>query len=135
MLALRWSDFDEESSVLRIERAMEKDSQETKQTKGKESRAMPIMPRIATLLLEWREQQKSWYGECSLEWTPEAPIVQSKSAKHMLSSTYERWWRKNRSELGLGDDVTLHTFRHGFASYLIVECGVDPTTEIGRAHV
>lgn len=128
MLALKWSDYDADSSVLRIERAMEKDSQNTKQTKGKESREMPLMPRIAALLSDWKEQQRHWYQECNLEWSLDAPIVQSTNAKHVLSSTYERWWRQNRIKLGLDENATLHAFRHGFASYLIVECGVDPTT-------
>ncbi|MEG0759741.1 tyrosine-type recombinase/integrase [Gordonibacter sp.] len=55
-------------------------------------------------------------------------MCHSRNAKHILSSTYERWWRQNRCRLRVPDFATIHTMRHTFSTLLIVYCGADTST-------
>lgn len=128
MLALTWMEYDEVESILHVRHSMERDTQERKSTKTKETRTIPLMPAAKTVLLEWRSRQQAYFKARGLRWSKGHPICHNSKGTHILSSTYERWWRNNRDRLGVPEFATLHTMRHTFATILIVNCGVDTST-------
>ena len=107
---------------------MERDTQERKSTKTKETRTIPLMPAAKAVLLEWRSRQQAYFKARGLRWSKGRPICHNSKGTHILSSAYERWWRNNRDRLGVPEFATLHTMRHTFATILIVNCGVDTST-------
>lgn len=128
MLALTWREFDEPTGVITVKHSMERDTQVRKATKTKESRTIPLMPAARKLMAEWRSKQQDWFSGRGLTWSREHPICHNSKGTHILSATYERWWRNNRDRLGVPEGATIHTMRHTFATILIVNCGVDTST-------
>lgn len=128
MLALTWREFDEPTGVITVKHSMERDTQVRKATKTKESRTIPLMPAARKLMAEWRSKQQDWFSGRGLMWSREHPICHNSKGTHILSATYERWWRNNRDRLGVPEGATIHTMRHTFATILIVNCGVDTST-------
>ena len=128
MLALTWREFDETSGIVTVKHSMERDTQVRKATKTKESRTIPLMPTARKVMAEWRTQQQGWFESKGLRWSIEHPICHNAKGTHILSATYERWWRNNRDRLGVPKGATIHTMRHTFATILIVNCGVDTST-------
>lgn len=128
MLALTWMEYDEGESTLHVRHSMERDTQERKSTKTKETRTIPLMPAAKAVLLEWRSRQQAYFKARGLRWSKGRPICHNSKGTHILSSAYERWWRNNRDRLGVPEFATLHTMRHTFATILIVNCGVDTST-------
>lgn len=128
MLALTWREFDEPTGVVTVKHSMERDTQVRKATKTKESRTIPLMPAARKLMAEWRNRQQEWFSDRGLRWSREHPICHNSKGTHILSATYERWWRNNRDRLGVPEGATIHTMRHTFATILIVNCGVDTST-------
>ena len=128
MLAITWAEYDEAANVLIVRRSMEKDTQERKETKTKEARTIPLMPAAKNVLLDWRVRQQAYFENRKLKWSKAHPICNSSKGTHVLSSTYQRWWRNNRDRLKVPASATLHSMRHTFATLLIVNCGVDTST-------
>lgn len=128
MLALTWREFDERSGIITVKHSMERDTQVRKATKTKETRTIPLMPTACKVMVEWRTQQQAWFESRGLRWSREHPVCHNSKGTHILSATYERWWRSNRDRLGVPEGATIHTMRHTFATILIVNCGVDTST-------
>lgn len=128
MLALTWREFDERSGIITVKHSMERDTQVREVTKTKKTRTIPLMPTARKMMVEWRTQQQEWFESKGLRWSREHPVCHNSKGTHILSATYERWWRSNRDRLGVPEGATIHTMRHTFATILIVNCGVDTST-------
>lgn len=90
MLALTWMEYDEGESILHVRHSMERDTQEHKSTKTKETRTIPLMPAVKAVLLEWRARQQPSFKARGLRWSKDHPIRHNSKGTHVLSSTYER---------------------------------------------
>lgn len=90
MLALTWMEYDEGESILHVRHSMERDIQEHKSTKTKETRTIPLMPAVKAVLLEWRARQQPSFKARGLRWSKGHPIRHNSKGTHILSSTYER---------------------------------------------
>lgn len=101
MLALTWREFDERSGIITVKHSMERDTQIRKATKTKETRTIPLMPTARKAMVEWRTQQQEWFESKGLRWSREHPVCHNSKGTHILSATYERWWRSNRDRLGV----------------------------------
>ena len=128
MLALTWAEYDEVGNILTVNHSMERDTQERKDTKTKEVRTIPLMSAAKDVLLDWRKRQQAQFKSKGIKWSRHHPICNNSKGTHVLSSTYQRWWRNNRDRLKVPESATLHSMRHTFATLLIVNCGVDTST-------
>lgn len=89
MLALTWRDY--EGGVLSITKALDKEKQTCKKPKNEESRRVPVPMPLIPVLDEWRGvQQRIYADDLGLRWSEEAPIVNSRNAKHVLQRSFTR---------------------------------------------
>ena len=98
------------------------DPKEPKTQSGK--RTVPVDTRFIDKLRCWETVQEKRFAELRIKPTIDTPVVTSDVDGFMHPENLNRWWRKHRAELGLGD-FTLHQFRHIYASVLVGE-GADP---------
>lgn len=104
ILALRWEDVDLGRGVLYFDQT---------NTKSGKQRELPIDPELAAVL---REQKKvrSITGDAR-----EYVFTWRGRAVSCITTAFE----KARERAGLGEDVTLHTLRHTFASWYMINGG------------
>lgn len=129
MLALTWGDYSD--GTLRISKAMEKGSQNIKKTKTGDIREDPCPPILVDALTEWREIQKKQLEKSGLKQTKVTPIVQNRKGEHVLKTTFEKWFRKQKGSFGLPPEITIRGLRHAAASILQRDCHVDMATTMG----
>lgn len=129
MLALTWGDY--ENGSLHITKAMKKDSQESKKTKTEDIRNDPCPPILIDSLAEWRDIQAKLLEKMGLKQDSNTPIVSNKKGTHTLKSTFERWFRLQKTKYGLPEEFTIHGLRHTAATILQKDCQVDMATTMG----
>lgn len=126
MLALTWGDLD--GDCLHIWRSMVKDTQQTKATKTEDERFEPCPAVLVDVLAEWKFLQEQEFKAKGLRQSGETPIVSSKKGTHVLKTTFERWFRRNRVRMGLPEDFTIHGLRHTVTTILQKDIKADMTT-------
>lgn len=126
MLALKWTDY--EHNAINITKSLKREKQAFKSTKNEDTRVVPCLSPLADLLEKWMAQQQEWYVSQDLEWTKDAPIVQSRVGNHVLQRTYDRWFKKARQHYPIPNDTVIHDLRHTFVTLLYRDCGIDKRT-------
>jgi len=104
---LEWDNVDFERKVIRIT------TKEGWSPKGKEERDIQINDVLYDLLLKMRKESNG------------SSVVEKNNVKRYDRALWENFWRLAK-KLGI-KNVNIHTFRHTFASYLIMS-GVDLVT-------
>ena len=128
MLALRWSDYVDGRLEITKSLRRRKGQASFKATKTRESRIVPCPPALITVLSSWKEEQKRWYVLHDLDWSQDAPIVQSQSGDHVKQYAYMKWYRSASSSFPVPENFTLHGLRHTYVSLLDVEIGAARST-------
>ena len=126
MLALKWSDYS--NGAVAVTKSLVRERQAFKSTKNGEARVVPCPPPLIEALAEWRERQRAWYAGCGLEWSEDAPIVNSRVGNHTLQRSFGKWFAEARKRYPVPDDFTVHGLRHTFVTFLDRDCQVDTTT-------
>ena len=104
---LEWDDVDFERKVIKVT------AKDGWSPKGKREREIPMNDELVELLLKMRSEPKRKY------------VVEKNNAKRYDRALWENFWRLAK-KLDI-KRVNIHTFRHTFASYLIIN-GVDLVT-------
>jgi len=104
---LEWDDVDFERKVIKIT------TKERWSPKGKREREISINDELFDLLLKMRKESNG------------SSVVEKNNVKRYDRALWENFWRLAK-KLGI-KNVNIHTFRHTFASYLIMS-GVDLVT-------
>lgn len=125
VLGLTWEDVDYSVGVIHVRHSLSSDGMTLKEPKTQSGkRTVPVDARFLAKLRRWEAVQESRLAELRLKPTVNTPVVTSETGGFMHPENLNRWWRKHRAELGLGN-FTLHQFRHTYASVLVGE-GADP---------
>ena len=126
MLALKWSDYSD--GAMSVTKSLVREKQAFKSTKNGEGRVVPCPPPLISVLSDWRGQQQAWYAERGLEWSEDAPIVNSRVGNHTLQRSFGKWFAEARKHYPVPDDFTVHGLRHTFVTFLDRDCQIDTTT-------
>lgn len=126
MLALKWSDYT--GGVMSVTKSLRRERRAFKPTKNGEARKVPCPPPLIAVLAEWKALQQTWYSDHGLEWSADAPIVNSRVGNHTLQRSFGKWFAEARSRYPVPDDFTVHGLRHTFVTFLDRDCQVDSTT-------
>jgi integrase len=86
--------------------------------KGDKSRKVPISIPLKEAFEDWRQQYMNHVWDGPDERYPKF-VYLSKRAKPISKSGAQKQWRTTRRECGLPKKLTLHCFRHTFASRMI----------------
>jgi integrase len=127
-LGLRWSDIDFGGGFIQVRRQLGRDRRlvDVKSDAGR--RDVVLMPQLARVLRDHR-MASLYKAEADLVFP--APGGQGRDHRS-TGRAVERAVKR----AGLGDGVSFHGFRHGFASMLIVELRLDPVNvarQLGHA--
>jgi integrase len=128
VLGLRWADVDFDGGFIRVRKQLGRDRRlaDVKSDSGR--RAVVLMPQLARLL---REHRMASPYKAETDFVFPAPGGQGRDHRS-TGRAVERAVRR----AGLGEGVSFHGFRHGFASMLIVELRLDPVNvarQLGHA--
>ena len=126
MLALKWSDYG--NGAISVNKSLVREKQAFKSTKNGEERTVPCPPALIAVLEDWKVQQQEWYASHDLQWTEDAPIVNSRVGNHTLQRSYGKWFERERLRWPIPDDFTPHGLRHTYVTLLSCDCGVDART-------
>lgn len=125
VLGLTWQDVDYAAGVIHVRHSLASDGMALKEPKTQSGkRTVPVDARFMDKLRCWEAVQEKHLAKLRIKPTVDTPVVTSDVGGFMHPENLNRWWRKHRVELGLGD-FTLHQFRHTYASVLVGE-GADP---------
>ncbi len=102
--------------------AVSKNSLQNSQTlivtgKGKKQRMLPLLPII-------NKRIEDYFSACPFDIDQDSGIFLGNKGKTYTRYDFDKLIRKIRVMLGLSDTVTIHSFRHSFATHLL-EAGAD----------
>lgn len=126
MLALKWSDY--RNGAISVTKSLNREKQTYKKTKNGESRVVPCPSALSAVLLRWKDVQRTWFADQGLQWSEDAPIVNSSVGNHILQRSYTRWFGHARLRYPIPDDFTFHGLRHTYVTFLSRDCSVDART-------
>lgn len=115
-LGLRWSDIDD--GFIRVRRQLGRDRQTAEIKTAAGRRDVVLMPQLASVLREHRIGQRHCAESDFVFPAPDGRGRDHRSVGRGIERAVER--------AKLGDGISAHSFRHTFASQLIVGLGLDP---------
>lgn len=111
IMGLKWGDFDFEERTLLIERSVVHGQVDEVKTEYSRDH-VPLNPRLADVVLQWRSQAPAAGPE---DWVFTNPLTGRPYHQDMIQ---RRHLRRAATKAGLGEGVGWHTFRHTYRSWL-----------------
>ena len=130
---LKWTDFDFESGIVTIERALLYSTNlgvYEGTTKTGNSRVLALAPETLEVLQEWKAEQDSMKAAYGDAWTDTGYVFTQDNGERMNPDSLTDWLNKFSRENGL-PHIHPHAFRHTAAS-LMIASGVDLVTAAGE---